>query len=552
MDQRKPTYNPEEFPDIPSLENQGWEAMRQMLDVHLPQQEEDKRRVIPIYWRWMAAAVVLLLLGTLGYFYLNNSKSTDIGNGIVKNSEPSPNGNHIKDSNTALAVTSDDKGGKNGKDSSNKIPAGQTVNKDFDAIAAGTSSNEKKHGGNATRSNQNDLLASRNKIEIRDKNVFSNNENSNSITTSENSVASRKVDNGKIALTNSDKIATSISGKNSVAVLGNNSELNTSSRKMEMDVKGLNDNQTLAKNNITDKENVEGRSEFRKRLNQALVDDFKSDSTKQADIAKAKKNVSDSQLTARRKEQLAQFFEEKEKEEKASSKVKPKVDLAVLVNRNMTDKNTNQSGNSLYNMPIYPALNASVKLSDKVGFTTGVGTAAPGNFTNTSISGPVSMASPAYNSYVSSITQPTQSNDKAFLTSNSLTAKEVALTSQSSSTVQQAYYWQIPLMFDYYMAQSKLKLSGGTDFSIIQKVLVGNSYSSQLMDGSAYNNSGGVYQLRNFDPRLSVGAQYRVNQFLFGARFSRSFQPAIQYNGAATNGGNNQVFNFSIGYSFFK
>ncbi len=201
---------------------------------------------------------------------------------------------------------------------------------------------------------------------------------------------------------------------------------------------------------------------------------------------------------------------------------------------------------------MYPAVSASIKISPKVGFSTGLSTAAPGNFTNTSIGGPVAASSPAYaySSYANSVAQ--QSNDKAFLASNSLNGKEVSFGANSANEVQQAYYWQIPLMFDYYVSHSNLKLSAGTDFSIIQKVLVGNAYSSQLMDGNAYNNSGSVYQVRNFDPRLSVGAQYRINRLLIGARFSRSFQPALQYNGAPTNGGNNQVFNFSIGYSFFK
>lgn len=546
---RKPPYNPDEIPDIPSLENQGWNAMRQMLDEHMPQKEGEKRRVIPMYWRWMAAAVLLLLVGSLSYFYLTETKNTDPNDGIVSNNTntTNPKGN-VLDSPIVK------------HDNHNGLSKKSTINSNKNVASSLQNGERKKHLNSgsiadddfAESSRQNDLIA-KNSPDKKNQGANISNKQPTVSTLSDGIVSADKIDN---------KVLPSKIDQNKNEALAATSKVKTADEKVDegfntpktinLDVKGLNNIQTLAKNN-TEKENVEMHSAFRQRLNQAIMDDFQSDSIKQAEIAKAKKNLSDSQLVARRKEQLAAFFEKNEKEEKTSThKQKAKVDLAVLVNRNMTDKNYNQSGNSLYSLPVYPAVNASVKLSDKVGFTTGVGTAAPGNFTNTSISGPVAMSSPAYSSYVNSVVQQTPTSDKAFLTSNSMTSSEVSLRSESASQVQQAYYWQIPLMFDYYTVQSRLKLSAGTDFSIIQKVLVGNSYSSQLMDGATYNNSGGVYQIRNFDPRLSVGAQYKINNFLFGARFSRSFQPAIQYNGAPTNGGNNQVFNFSIGYSFFK
>lgn len=533
MDRHKQPYNPEEMPDIPSLENKGWEALRQMLDEHMPQKEEVEKRVIPLYWRWMAAAVLFLVAGTLAYRFMAGNQSSDLSNPITKTS------NIDKSHNTNAVATNLN-----------------TLTKDSSNMAMPTKASSHIGSNNDVPTNHNLASADFGKHNFSGKHTGSIvvNDFANKGTVPDSRIAENTTAGNNAIPVTASSVANTLNGQNTVASIASKNipmGMENAPKKIKMDFSGLADSnrhQAIAKSN-TNKENVEAASGFRQRMNQALWESEKSDSSQLAGIAKTQKIRNDSQLVAHRREQLEKYFDEKEEKEKAATN-KPKVDLAVLVNRNMGADKGNQSGTSLYNLPVYPAVSASVKISSKVGFSTGVSTAAPGNFTNTSISGPVAMSSPAYNLYGNSIAQ--SSNDKAFLTSSSSTSKEVSFAGNSATEVQQAYYWQIPLMFDYYIAHSNLKLSAGTDFSIIQKVLVGNAYSSQLMNGNTYNNIGGVYQVRNFDPRLSVGAQYRINKMLIGARFSRSFQPALQYNGAPTNGGNNQVFNFSIGYSFMK
>ena len=524
MDNRK-LPNSETDPQLDALADQGWDAMRQMLDLHMPlKDEEEDTPVIPLFRRWMAAAVILLLVGVGGYFYFseNSKRNSDIQD-IAVNKEKIK-----KDQNINSGLVANRKAADNA------------------SIVKTTAKNS--HSTNSISSPSQTIVSAKKEIHSRSHldNVVD------------------KVDrvNIPVLALNNHETSTpkSIATKNNAVAVVTASGLSGLSHEWSRSANDVAlNNKTISIATIPNvkKENnsnsVEGNSLFRKEINEALKEDFKTDSLHQRELAIRKKNLSDSQLTASRKEQLVHFFEKAQKDDSATAThSKPKVDLAVLVNRNMVDKNINPNGSSIYNLPIYPAVNASIRISNKIGITTGISTASPGNFTNTSLNGPVMMSSPAYSNILNVNSQPISKNEKAFLTSNSFAAKEVVLSSEVNNQVQQAYYWQIPLLFDYYVMHTKLKISAGTDFSIIQRVLVGNNYSTQLMSGGDYNNSGGVYQVRHFDPRLSVGAQYRINNFLLGARFSRSFQPAIQYNGLPTNGGNNQVFNISIGYSFFK
>ncbi|WP_447641848.1 MULTISPECIES: hypothetical protein [Chitinophagaceae] len=550
MEHRKRPYNPEEIPDISELENRGWDTMRQMLDEHMPQKEE--HRVVPMYWRWLAAAVLLLMVGVAGFHFLTEKTNTE---------QPSWTGTTTKplDADSLAPVIAH-----------NKKDSGSTADNHLVASADNSAqmSTGKLHShlpladidqfesGSLSGKNT-DALASKSKMltGVGQRTMLASGEIRNIGKTTGQAEQGSGMEN----LSDSKVMASGMPVTTAtVAPRSNTSELETGQKKFNMDFsnKDLANNtekQAITQTNPGNKENVEAASEFRKRMNQALWDEEKSDSAKQVVLAKTKKAQSDSQLIARRREQLEQYFGQKENKEKETASHTAKVDLAVSVNRNMTADKVNANNSSIYGLPVYPAVSASVKLSEKIGFTTGLGTAAPGNFTNASISGPVAMSSPAYSAYLNAAASgASASSGKTFITSNSSTVKDVTLSASSPMEVQQAYYWQIPLMFDYYVVHSQLKFSAGTDFSIIQRVLVGNAYSSQLMSSSTYNSSGGVYQVRNFDPRLSIGAQYRLNKFLLGARFSRSFQPALQYNGAPTNGGNNQVFNISVGYSFMK
>lgn len=557
MENRKPTYNQDDIPDFSQLENQGWQAMRQMLDEHMPLTKE-KPRVIPMYWRWMAAAVVLLLVGVVGYHFLTGNNSggnqiSDMANSVNR---------QAKDSNTSSIAAN------NGIDTS-FLGKGNHPKSDTQIIASSiaVAGTRFSNAGRASRSGQsfghqktdfpNDAMAGYNDItastntNVNRHNGLVTDQTSAGITTGYQSGAVTSLGDNK--------------EKGNAAIASNSAQLNsivsteTLQKKITLEpvtqtdmAKSVN---SLANKSIN-KENVEAASRFRQNANEALWAQEKSDSTKHFELAKAKKTQSDSQLTANRRQQLEEYFGDKEGKENGQHTAghKAKVDLAVLANRNITSGAT-PNGGSLYSLPIYPAVNASVKVSNHIGFTTGISTASPGNFSNSANGGNsnvfASASSGAY-SFFPNTTVNKSTNSNAFISPNSSFTSEDVNLGSNNTQIQQAYYWQIPVLFDYYVGNTKLKLSAGTDFSIIQKVLVGNGANSQLLGGDAFNNANGLYRVRNFDPRMSFGAQYRINNLLLGARFSRSFQPAFQYNGVSINGGNNQVFNFSIGYSFWK
>ncbi|MFT4204687.1 MAG: hypothetical protein QM610_12350 [Chitinophagaceae bacterium] len=534
MAQRKQPYHPEEHPDIPDLENRGWEAMRQLLDEHLPV-VRDSPRVVAMYWRWAVAVVLLLLLGTVAYQWLGVTKE-HIGHGDITQVD-SGGHDHVTSGNTVARNPKDrhkepQAGADNDKnDTAQPSPSqdvavsgrhglGHTLPNSFGEKATETDSH--LYADNGKKSTQKDTLSPGLAVALPNQ--------TNNKDVSPLSLQTKLNDSEELSKRKNDAKA------------------------IHLDVTGFNngkvDDRTAINN--ANKENVEAVSAFRQRMTQALREEEMSDSSRKVELAKAQKLQKDSQLTAQRRQQLQQYFRQKEEKEKAAAH-KTKVALAVLANKNVTTDEGKHSGTSLYNMPFYPAVSASVKISDKIGFSAGLGTAAPGNFTNTSIGGSMATMSASELASLSSLqATATTSSSKHFLTYSSSTANGVTLGSDETSDMQQVYYWQIPLLFDYYVAHSRLKFSAGTDFSIIQRVMVGNAYGSHFMSVGAYNSSGSIYRLRSFDPRLSIGAQYQFNRLLIGARFSRSFQPALQYNGIPTNGGNNQLFNFSLGYSFTK
>ncbi len=307
MDKRRQPYNPEEIPDIPSLENRGWEAMRQMLDEQMPQKEEGKKRVVPMYWRWMAAAVLLLVVGALSYRFLAGDEPNISNKNIAKTSHSdTSNSAVVANSNTTKTDTSNIKTQINNPDNSQEnpiSPANKKASQDIAGMDFGKRSFPKKDGKQSGQDNISD-----------DSGFLANNSSSD-----RNAAGKKGVPVSGILLSN-----TSIAGKNkdaiAVATVSKNipTGMETTPKKINMDFLGLvdsNRNQAIAKTNLN-KENVEGSSRFRERLNQALWNDEKSDSVKQAEIAKTKKIQKDSQLVAHRREQLEKYFEEKEEKEK--------------------------------------------------------------------------------------------------------------------------------------------------------------------------------------------------------------------------------------------
>lgn len=541
MENKKQPYQSK---DLSNLENLGWESMRQMLDQHMPVQEEDKPKVIPMFWRWMAAAAILLLVGT-GYYLLS--------------------GNDIEKSNNKLAINN--KLHRDSLTENNKISVISNPKQEKDFLGKKTTSLG-DHVAKNLNVGQEKTIASRDNLPTKNRLENLNAElKDNSIIRLNASQFNNQQDTGSviIAMGQQRKIAKKNMVGLSAPLLANGIVSNNNNEASELMIastpitsfdKIKTDKSVKEENNLAE---LSGNdfSRFRAKMNKAIKDDSSATS-----IAKNKQEAPsqkmDSATIALNNEKLAELIKaQEENDAKEKAKQKKNVQLALLLNRNVSDKNVS-SGNQLYDLPVYPSVAASVKITKKVGISSGISVSAPGNLTNGTQSSTSTYASALY-------AAPASANNGAF--SGTVITKPVtginAVNSQSGSlklesndyvgAVRQAYYWQIPIMVDFFPVNN-LRLSAGTDLSFIQKVLVADGVSTDgsLQSLSAYNSESGYSQMRGFDPRLSIGAQYQLKKVMLGAKFSRSFQPALQFTNGVLPNQNNQIFNFSLGYRLFQ
>ena len=244
------------------------------------------------------------------------------------------------------------------------------------------------------------------------------------------------------------------------------------------------------------------------------------------------------------------YWPEEEHEDnntKRRNKVKA-FNLALLLNRNTNAQQ--HTGNNLYDMPAYPSVTASVRISNSIGITTGLTANAPGNFNLSPKEGAMAMslADPMANAKYSAL----------------------MYTSASATYLTQAYYWQVPLTFDYFPVKN-VKLYAGANLAFVQKVLLTEQTTTVnagaispaitttnvpvLRSNSTYeasvNDNGVSYTLKQFDPRMTVGGFYQIKNLMLGVQYSRAIQPSLMQRSAAIPNSNNSVVNFSIGVKLF-
>ena len=277
-----------------------------------------------------------------------------------------------------------------------------------------------------------------------------------------------------------------------------------------------------------------------------LASNTKKDSSRQIVIAQNTKPSSEQKTP---KPEKPYWPEEEHEDNNAKHRYAAKsFDLALLLNRNTNAQQ--RTGNSLYDIPAYPSVTASVRISKSVGITTGLTANAPGNFNLSPNGGTTAMnlASPTANSKPSSL----------------------MYASSSASYLTQAYYWQVPLTFDYFPVKN-VKLYAGANLAFVQKVLlteqtttvnaaamspsVRTTNTPVLKSNSAYeasvNDNGTSYTLRQFDPRMTVGGFYQVKSLILGVQYSRAIQPSLMQRSADLPNSNNSIVNFSVGIKLF-
>ncbi|QES89594.1 hypothetical protein [Rhizosphaericola mali] len=541
MENKKEPYHPN---DLSNLENLGWESMRQMLDQQMPVQEEDKPKVIPIFWRWMAAAVILLMLG-IGYYLFSGNEIEKINNKLaVQNKSHQDSSIEINKTTVINNLKQEnDISDRKARSLSDNVAENQNIGQENTIARSGNlsiknsmgNSNAELHGNSAIRLNASQFI---------------NQQDSGSVTIAmgQQRKFAKKNMVGLSAPLPANANSIDVDNGTSKLMIASTPIIHSDKIKTDKSIKEENDLASLSGNDF---------SKFRAKMNEAIKEDTSSSSIAKDNNEDPSKKMDSASIALNNKklEELIKAQEENDAKEKA--KQKKNVQLALLLNRNVSDKNIS-SGNQLYDLPVYPAVTASLKITKKIGISSGVSVSAPGNLTNGAQNTTTTYTSTLY-------AAPAAANNGAF-TGTVITQPVAGINAVNSTTgtlklesdnyvgaVRQAYYWQIPIMVDFFPINN-LRLSAGTDLSFIQKVLVADGVSTDgsLQSLSAYNNESSYSQMRGFDPRLSIGAQYQLKKVMLGAKFSRSFQPALQFTNGILPNQNNQIFNFSLGYRLFQ
>lgn len=492
MNKGQNKYNSESS-ELKDLENKGWQQMQSLLDEHLPQEKRKKAIVIPFNMKkWIAiAAMLIFIIGVGGFLFLKSNNSNK--NIIALNKKiaiPSNiNSKHSALQTGNIAANSHEKK-RLAKNSSNNNKALIFKGKMEDAESAIIEKSRNFNNLGTTKSVQND------NINIQSKH--------SSIETTPLTINLIQPTPSSIALTTDKNIAT------------HNSKLG---------------NIVQAKDPI---------SHF---------------------VDNAAENLNEEATDAEKKEILNEYYQDLAKEKKQGNKKVASLDEKLDRNRNVdftfyVNRNTstsNKSGNSLYDIPVYPSLQTTVHLNSQIGLSTGLAINAPGQNTN------FASSSMSASNYMSTST-PLFKNPSLILSKDGVATLQgnfaTARYEVSNAHIQQAYYWQVPFLINYSPI-SKLKFSGGANLAFAQKVLISGynpstgATSNQLINPSDISNAGySDYSIKTFDPRVSVGAEYKWHNTLFGAHYTQSLSPAIE---SRTSGQkiNNQIFSISIGYNLF-
>lgn len=474
--------------DFSPLEKEGWQAMQGLLDHYLPVQKEKDRKVIPLFWRWMAAAVVVgFAVGV--YFLLQNDKVAPktgiVSTQINKNTKDTLRVGHLD------------------------VPVKSNQNVQTGALAAHTYS----------KNNQTQLKPFpfqhirqpiiKNKIEPASEGrqvvVVLQEQKGPSLLLSPTLTTLGHIAQNKIL----DQGATAVNADISVKKDSFQWSDPYAATKEERTA-------SIAPITKTDSTVLAVNDEWQKAKIKALEDAYLNDQKTIPDQSKA-------------------------------------IDIALQLNRNISTSSV--TGNSLYDLPVYPSVLASIRLNKLFSITTGVTANAPGAMISNGNSS--AAARDALNSVASSSGQNViVAQNVQGLTPLNASAKldAYAQSNLSNQYVKQAFYWQVPILLDVWVMKH-VKASAGANLAFTQKIWMAAdngaaSTNGQLMNYSNFQEFYGD-NLRFFDPRMTLGLQYLWKKMSFGGSMSRSIISSTP-NGALNGAFSNQLFNVSFGYKLFK
>lgn len=213
----------------------------------------------------------------------------------------------------------------------------------------------------------------------------------------------------------------------------------------------------------------------------------------------------------------------------------PALQIGAELNKTIA-RHTGDVKNLPYQLPVFPSVSIALALNKTWSIATGLAVFAPGNFKH-----PVSPQEPV--SYAS--------------------AQGIIVRSKES--VQQVYYYKIPVMAKARITKH-VSVQAGVDLALLQKVAVKReeNYSNlvtantttdvYMVRAGAVGSSpvGQSYEVRRFDPRLTVGAQYEFGRFYAGVQYGQSLHSAVTYTNTPYQKSRNQLVNFTIGVNLFK
>lgn len=217
--------------------------------------------------------------------------------------------------------------------------------------------------------------------------------------------------------------------------------------------------------------------------------------------------------------------------------------VAVQLNRNLSAKHFT-TDNSLYNLPVYPSVSASIHINKYISFSTGISVLASGHFDKQG---------------VSETSTPVSGNG---------VASTMAVVDKDN--VRQAYYWQIPVTMDVAVRRN-LAVSSGAGFAFLQKVLVQRESRTTDANANAYvtrtatpvintllnraevqeTPAGKLYNVKSAERRLLFNVQYQLKKFNLGLQYSRALSPSVVFPEHPEMNMRNETLTLSIGFRLF-
>ncbi|TYA52266.1 outer membrane beta-barrel protein [Formosa maritima] len=469
--------------------------------------KKDKKRIIPIWFRLVGVAALLLLMFTVGSLWYNNTSKNTIDTKVVdteKSTQDSTNYLNDTELNSSLSNS-------NNAESSAETEVNFQLNNNVT---------------NLTEPSNSTQIASENSKESNSPNNKNTSKNISTDTRiTNNTISENKIDKNNVNTLSNNRIAQNNNSKNKVKPNTNKTELNKNGHIDNKDRIAENQNISNNKdaNSTTDFDKPKTEEQLQK-LNNATENAVAEEENTKAEIEELTKT----NLTIEEAIAATQDIIEKEEDEiinrwQVYANIAPVYYNSIGKGSHIDGQFVNNSKTGEVNTSY--GVNVSYNLNNKLSIRTGLSSLNLSYDTNDVIIYETVASSSSAQSALKNINLSSGNENLNALSTTNLGVAQIdnSLSPQSNAAISQRIsYYEVPVELNYRIGNKKLGLNIIAGFSSF--ILDGNEVYSELNDKKTYIGEANNINNMSFSTNFGVGLDYK-----FSEKVKFNLEPTFKY-----------------------